>query len=269
MLTLEGRRCHGPHPALRALTTLDHPKHHHRPRRRPIAGLHHPAAQAYLQRLDAASAVLTPERRAGLRAEVEEHLTEAIARTDGSGAALTRVLDELGSPDHLVAEVGGDAGPAPTVPGAGGGGEAPTTDRPRLEVVTVTVLVASIVCCASIVLLPVAVAPWLVGSVLVLFSAHWSAGDKALALIAYGILGAPLLIVAIPLIGGAWWSETCSGRPRPDVGWQACSAGPAPWWWVLVAAGAIALTAIWVAVGIRLVRSMRRPVDHRRILRMG
>lgn len=232
-----------------------------------MPGPDHAVAQAYLRRLDAASAVLTPERRAALRTEVEEHLAESMAESDGSEESLDRLLDALGTPEHLVAEVGGDAGQLPSSSESDAGGEV-RKRLPRLEVVTLSLLVASILCCVSVWLLPVAPLPWLIGSVLVLFSGRWSAGEKALTLLAYGILGAPLLIVAIPLTLGAWWSQTCSGRPRPGVGFQACSAGPAPWWWVLLAAGALLLTALWVAVGIRLVRSMRRPADHRRLLRM-
>ena len=171
----------------------------------------HPLAQDYLQRLDAASAVLPDERRAVLRAEVEEHLNEARAETDGSDRALGRVLDTLGPPERLVAEASGYAGlaPAPSDPGEAGAG-APA--RPRLEMLTLGLLVASILCCVSLVLLPVAPLPWLIGSVLVLFSARWSAGEKALALLAYGILGAPFLIVTV----------------TPQVCWRCWPCGWAP-----------------------------------------
>ena len=183
----------------------------------------HPLAQDYLQRLDAASAVLPDERRAVLRAEVEEHLNEARAETDGSDRALGRVLDTLGPPERLVTEASGYAGPAPAPsdPGEAGAG-APA--RPRLEMLTLGLLVASILCCVSLVLLPVAPLPWLIGSVLVLFSARWSAGEKALALLAYGILGAPFLIVTVTGLGGVGWSESCSeGSDSVGSTWQTCS----------------------------------------------
>ncbi|MEO5608683.1 MAG: hypothetical protein ABIQ61_06380 [Ornithinibacter sp.] len=229
----------------------------------------HPLAEDYLRRLDAASAVLPDERRAVLRSEVEEHLREARAETDGSDGALGRVLDTLGPPERLVAEASGYAGiaPAPSDPGAAGGA---TRARPRLEMVTLGLLVASILCSVSLVLLPVAPLPWLIGSVLVLFSARWSAGEKALALLAYGILGAPFLIVTLTGLGGVGWSESCSeGSTADGSTWQACSGGPPGWWWAVVATGVLVLLALWVGTGIRLVRSMRRPEDHRRLLRMG
>ena len=135
---------------------------------------------------------------------------------------------------------------------------------------TLGLLVASILCCVSLVLLPVAPLPWLIGSVLVLFSARWSAGEKALALLAYGILGAPFLIVTLTGLGGVGWSESCSeGSDAVGSTWQTCSGGPPGWWWAVVATGVLALLALWVGTGIRLVRSMRRPEDHRRLLRMG
>ncbi|MEO7420796.1 MAG: hypothetical protein ABIU87_00180 [Ornithinibacter sp.] len=229
----------------------------------------HPLAQDYLHRLDAASVALPAERRAVLRSEVEEHLREARAETDGSDRALSRLLDTLGPPERLVAEASGYAGPGPSAssPGVAGGA---TPARPRLEMVTLGLLVASILCCASLLLLPVAPLPWLIGSVLVLFSARWSAGEKALALLAYGILGAPFLIVTITRLGGMGWSGSCSGGSNADgSSWQRCSGGPPGWWWAVVASGVLVLLALWVGTGIRLVRSMRRPEDHRRLLRMG
>ncbi len=210
------------------------------------------------------------EQRAALRAEVEEHLTDALAESGDTEATVTGILDGLGPPEGLVAEVAGYAGH----PGRGRSGPwagtAAEAGSPRLERVALALLVVSIACCVSVVLLPVAPLPWLVGSVLVLFSVRWSASDKALALVAYGILGVPFLFVTLTGLGGVGWSESCSGGSNPDGStWETCSGGPPSWWWLVVASGALVLLTVWVATGIRLVRSMRRPEDHQRLLRMG
>lgn len=228
-----------------------------------IVGLDHPTVRSYLARLEAASSALPAGRATGLRDEVEAHLSEALSGTDGSEEALAGILDELGPPERLVAEVGGDAGRAH--PGADAPGP-----RPRLEVLALALLVASVVCALSVILLPLSPVPWLVGSVLVLFSARWSAGDKALALLSYGILGVPLLFFSLTGPGAGGWSGSCEGGSTPDgTAWEACSGGPPSWWWAAVGTAVLLLLAAWVGTALRLARAMRRPEDHRRLLRMG
>lgn len=224
---------------------------------------------SYLRSLDTASVALAPARRAALRADVVEHLTESLGASDGSEAAIAEVLEALGPPERLVAEVGGYAGPTPAA--SDQNAPPPTTTRwPRLEVVALGLLVGSVACCVSVLLFPVAPLPWLLGSVLVLFSIRWSAGDKALALVAYGILGVPFLFFTITGAGGVGWSASCSGGSNPDGStWELCSGGPPSWWWVVVAVVGLVLLAVWVGAAVRLVHSMRRPVDDRRSLRMG
>jgi len=57
----------------------------------------------YLQRLDAAAAALPKAERRELRAEIEEHLRDALADDDGE-AALREALERLGDPLEIVAE---------------------------------------------------------------------------------------------------------------------------------------------------------------------
>ena len=63
--------------------------------------------------------------------------------------------------------------------------------------------------------------PWFVGTLMVLLSRRWSAGDKALAVLVFGVLGVPLLLlgrdelptsaslVVSVLLVVAGWSPPC------------------------------------------------------------
>lgn len=76
-----------------------------------------------------------------------------------------------------------------------GAPEATGDDVPRLEVATVAVLLASVVLGLVPPTEQVAPLAWLAGMVMVLLSRRWGAGDKALALLAYGILGVPFVVL--------------------------------------------------------------------------
>ena len=62
----------------------------------------HPLAADYLERLRATARRLPRARRDELLAEIEVHLTEAIAPDATNAEALT-ALDRLGSPEEIVA----------------------------------------------------------------------------------------------------------------------------------------------------------------------
>lgn len=160
-----------------------------------------PEVRAWLARLDAEAAVLPDDRRTELRASIEDYLADALrgAGPDPDGAA-RRALADLGPPAALVAEAGGYAVPAvdagdpldPLSPRSVPDGVDAT---PWLEVATVTLLAASVV----LALLPATEAfaplPWFIGTLMVLLSRRWGAGDKALAVLTFGVLGVPFILL--------------------------------------------------------------------------
>lgn len=182
-----------------------------------MSGLDHPEVRSWLARLETEAGALPADRRAELRAWVEEYLTDAIGGAEGATGdrAAARALAELGSPAALVAEAGGYAVPpgADLDPADDAGGE--VAGQPWLEVWTVTLLAASVVLALVPATEALAPLPWFVGTILVLLSRRWGAGDKALAVLAFGVLGVPFvllgrdelptpasLVVSVLLVGG-------------------------------------------------------------------
>jgi len=159
------------------------------------SGADQPEVRAWLAQLEAEAAVLPQRRRAELRASVHDYLADA-TRDAGpdAGAAAARAVAELGAPAELVAEAGGyPVSPVDDLPpGAGIEGGVGT---PRLEVTTVGLLAASVVLAVVPATEAVAPVPWFVGTLLVLLSRRWGAGDKALAVLTFGVLGVPLLLL--------------------------------------------------------------------------
>lgn len=110
-----------------------------------------PLVADYLRRLDAAAAVLPPQRRAELVAEIREHVDEALRSTGPvDEVAVRNVLERLGPPDEIVDAAGDRTGLPP--------------ERGRVGVLEVVALLA----------LLIPIVGWLVGSVLVLLSRTWT-----------------------------------------------------------------------------------------------
>jgi hypothetical protein len=208
-----------------------------------MSGLDHPAVREWLARLDTEASVLPEDRRTELRSLVEEQLATVGREGVGDHAAYERVLAELGSPEALVAEAGGYAVPPvdaiepPREEDAGS--PQPDAGAPRLEVAVVALLLTSVV----LALLPateaVAPAAWFVGTILVLLSRRWGPGDKGLAVLAFGVLGVPLVLL---------------GRGELPTG-------------ASVVVG-VALVVMWLAVSLHLLRRAWAPRDEGRGLRM-
>ena len=160
-------------------------------------GSDQPAVRAWLARLDTESAVLPEDRRTELRSSIEDYLADVAraAGPDGDRAA-ERALADLGSPAALVAEAGGYAvaRAAPFGPEAEADADTPT-GPPWLEVATVALLAASVVLALVPATEAVAPVPWFVGTLLVLLSRRWSVGDKAVAVLAFGVMGVPFILL--------------------------------------------------------------------------
>jgi hypothetical protein len=204
--------------------------------------LEHPEVQAWMARLEAEAAVLPESRRTELRAEVEDYLAEAVrdaAPGPDRDAAAARALTRLGPPAALVAEAGGYPVAPVDAQATGPDDEAVTPGPPWLEVTTVSLLAASVILALVRATEAVAPVPWFVGTMLVLLSRRWTAGDKALAVGAFGVLGVPLILL---------------GRDElPPAASVVVS--------VLLVVG-------WLAAAVRLLARARAPRDQGRGLRM-
>jgi hypothetical protein len=139
----------------------------------------HPAVAAYLARFDAVSAHLPPARRQELRADLLEHLGDAVpAGADHAG--VRAALDRLGPPEEIVgAEAEPPASPA---------GRAPVQEA--LAVLLLTVGSA------------VPVLGWLVGAALLWTSKRWTRGEKLLGtlVVPAGPYGVVMASITVPIL---------------------------------------------------------------------
>lgn len=167
----------------------------HDARRPTMNSLEHPDVRAWLARLEAEAAVLPEDRREEVRATVEEYITDAAAGAVDEDLATQRALAELGDPADVVAEAGGYA--VPPI-GAADGAEGPPADdagSPWLETWTVGLLAASVVLALVPATETLAPVPWFLGTLMVLLSRRWTAASKGLAVLVFGVLGVPLLLL--------------------------------------------------------------------------
>ena len=205
-----------------------------------------PLAEQYLGALDAQAAVLPPERRHELVAEIRAHLVDALGSGSGSGsggesrseASVCDVLDRLGDPATIVrAEVGDPLVPQPPSR-SGWGSRAATFARriPRRERAALLMLTLGS---------GVLVVGWLVGAVLLWTSRRWTWREKLLATLVVPLGPAPVvggtaiglgithpLWFAAPLGIPALGSSSCVTRmdSAGAVLSQVCTSdGPAAW----------------------------------------
>jgi uncharacterized membrane protein len=188
-----------------------------------MAGLDHPLVRTYLARLETFATELSPARRDELRTALEEHFAEFLP-VGADDEAVSRVLARLGPPEDLVAEAGG----LPSWPTTSSGPD----DGVRLELATLVVFALSLVTTIGP-LRVVAAILWLVGVILTLFSRRWTPGDKALAVLAYGVLG-------FPLLSGGVFRDGTSGKS-----------------WLGLTVVGLALLAVWVWACLHLYRRAR------------
>jgi hypothetical protein len=193
--------------------------------------LDHPAVQAWLARLDTEASVLPDDQRAALRADAEDLLAGALTGSAADDAAVARALAELGEPAEIVAETAGYVLPPVEAEGAPEDPAAAESGAPWLETATVALLAASVVLALIPATRVVAPLPWFLGTLMVLISRRWTAADKGIAVVMFGVLGVPLLllghdelpiglsvIVSVALVA-AWlaaaaWLLLRAGSPR-------------------------------------------------------
>jgi hypothetical protein len=197
-----------------------------------MRALDHPAVREWFARLDTEAAVLPEDRRARLRADVEDVLADVTTVSPGDDAAVARALADLGDPADLVAEASGYAVPA-VDDGEADDALAADAGSAWLEVSTVTLLAASVVLALVPATEAFAPVPWFLGTLMVLLSRRWGVAAKGLAVVAFGVLGVPLLllgrdelptgasvVVSVLLValwvGCAGWLLVRAHRPREE-----------------------------------------------------
>ena len=155
----------------------------------------HPAVAAYLARFDAVSAHLPASRRQELRADLLEHLADAVP-AGADDAAIRAALDRLGPPEDIVRAEQGDqpAAPPPTAPRG--------LAHEGLAVAFLTV--------GSF----VPVIGWLVGVVLLWTSRLWTTREKVAGtlLVPFG----PGAALFVGLGGAAFVVRSCSTSESTD-----------------------------------------------------
>ncbi len=167
----------------------------------------HPHVAAYLARFDALSQHLPPERRAELRADLLEHLADAIP-ADADDAAVRAALDRLGPPEDIVSA---EQGPAAAVVAP------PRSPRLVHEGLAVALLTAGSF---------IPVLGWVVGVTLLWTSGRWTPKEKlAGTLLVPGGPAAVLFVFGLGAFTTAG-AEVCStadataatpdGTPVPD-----------------------------------------------------
>jgi hypothetical protein len=186
----------------------------------------------YLERLRSASRELPREERGELRAQIEEHLSDALP--DDAGEATTRtVLERLGDPTELVAE--------------------------HLDRLGLPARRAGTQEWAAIILLLIGgfifLVGWIVGVVLLWSSRAWTAREKLI-----GTLVLPGGITAVAwfglLVAGSGQDCGTSGGPgRPTV--TRCTGGPSTIHDVLVSALLALLLLAPIATSVFLARRAR------------
>lgn len=210
----------------------------------------------YLHHLETASATLHPDVRRDLITDVRGHLQE-IRRSSSSEVEVRNALDDLGSPDAIVAAA--SDGPVVAPPGPD---PAMTPERPKpagirgLDVLAVVLLVFGVAFLAPFLGIAAFVA-WPIGLLLLWISPTWTTGEKTAATLIWpgGI--------ALPLLGGLLSARTCTSGPTPggaqdlELVAESCQGFALPLW-VGAPVGIAAFVAPILVGVVLLIRAHRR-----------
>jgi hypothetical protein len=143
----------------------------------------HPLVADYFRRLERAARVLPRHQRDELLAEIGDHLDAGIT-TDATEAEVRNLLDDLGSPEAIVAAARPDG---------------PSVERGPREVAALIMLVTG---------LPIFFFGWVIGVALLLWSPLWTARQKLLGILVFP--GGYILTLTYSLLVGARTrSEDC------------------------------------------------------------
>lgn len=188
----------------------------------------HPLVRAWLDRFEALTSQLSPERAPELRADIMEHLSAALG-DNPSAERVQEVLRELGDPEDIVLEAAADQ--APGDPGVRA--SAPAPPQPAQVTVWREVTALALLAAAPLLLVipPTAVIAWIFGVALLWMSRIWTLADKlwgmVLAVVPAGVLVGGLfafMTVACVETSGPVDGDVITGTELPD-----CSNLPPSW----------------------------------------
>jgi uncharacterized membrane protein len=150
----------------------------------------HPLAADYLRRLERAAGVLPRRQRDELVAEIRDHLDAGIT-TDATEADVRNLLDDLGSPEAIVAAARPE------------GDHRRLPERGPREVFALLLLVTG---------LPVILIGWFIGAALLLWSPLWTFRQKLLGLLVFpgGYFVTLAATVLMPVGSASSNSEVCT-----------------------------------------------------------
>jgi uncharacterized membrane protein len=200
----------------------------------------------YLGRLVQAARRLPPDRRAEFIDEIADHIEQARAVSEASGAGLQDLLRRLGEPEAIAAaasDSAGDFAAAFALPAAAGtqppAGRGLRRQR-RLDVAAVMLTLGSVL--LAPVSLVLALLSWAVGIVMLLLSPRWPRRAK--------VLGAVTGTLALPLFGGllATLAKSWYWQQAGPFGWH---TGAGPLISTILVTAAVAGVTL---VGVRLLR---------------
>jgi len=207
----------------------------------------------YLDRLEAALAEASPDRRRELLDEIGAHVAEARAALPGGGdeRAVRELLDRIGEPGEIAAAALAEDGAAAAAAPHASAGSAPPLAPPARpgwrEGLAVPLLLFGGVA--------VPLFGWFVGVALLWWSKVWSTRDKAIGTFAlpFGLLPA----MTMNFIGGESCSEWSDGRGRVI---EECTGGGAD---VVAIAVFALLVLIPLATAVHLLLRLRtrRPAE--------
>ncbi len=190
----------------------------------PSGSTLHPLVRAWLDRFEALTVQLSPERVLELRTDLMEHLNTGLG-VNPSEEHVQNVLRELGDPADVVAEAASDfassqEGAQTQTPLA-----APVQPTIWKEATALALLAAAPV---LLILPPIAVIAWIFGVALLWMSRIWSFVDKL-----WGMVLA--MVPSVVLIGGLVsfntiaCVETSGGGELADPVLPNCADLPPPW----------------------------------------
>ena len=165
----------------------------------------HPLAEDYLRRLDQVSWPLPGPERAELLAEIRGHL-EAGLTPGSTDADVRNLLDELGTPEDIVAAAQASPDGAPVTAMPTPAPQVPASPWGAVEIIAVVALTLG----AFVV--PI-IGP-IVGIVLVWGSTHWTSREKTVATI---LTVLPVIVLAVGAIALVSVRSDGTDQPNPVI----------------------------------------------------
>jgi uncharacterized membrane protein len=156
----------------------------------------HPLATDYLRRLDAAAAVLPALDRDELVAQIRDHVDAGLA-PDATEADVRNLLDDLGSPEQIVAAARQENALVNLL----AADVQPPRRIPVFEIVALMVLVIGFLATPPLI-------GWIPGAALVLMSRVWTWRDK--------LIGIALLLVPLAMLL-VWVGASVNLAPMDSV----------------------------------------------------